>query len=71
MTIAIVLNNGKEIRVKCDGVRTTRSTLTGTLDNMEFHNTTENKPLYINVDHVLMVYRVLSDEEDVIGEPFK
>lgn len=58
MTIVIVFKNGYELRTKCESVETTRSDLT----DISYQGIEENKPLYINFDEVLCVYRVVSDE---------
>ena len=62
MTIVIVFKNGYELRTKCENVETTRSNLTGRVTNIYFQDIEENKPLDINFDEVLCIYRVVSDE---------
>lgn len=63
MTIVIVMDNGSELRVKCEECKIKENELTGLITNMNFKGITENKPLYIPTDHIQMVYRVLSDEQ--------
>ena len=62
MTIVIVFKNGYELRTKCENVETIRSNLTGRITNISYQDIEENKPLDINFDEVLCIYRVVSDE---------
>ena len=62
MTIVIVFKNGYELRTKCENIEVTRSSLTGRITNISYLDIEENKPLDINFDEVLCIYRVVSDE---------
>lgn len=62
MTIVIVFKNGYELRTKCKNVEVIRSNLTGRITNISYQGIEENKPLDINFDEVLCIYRVVSDE---------
>lgn len=63
MTIVIVFKNGYELRTKCKSVKITRDNLTGRITNVNYEGITENKPLDINFDEVICIYRVISDED--------
>ena len=63
MTIVIVFKNGYELRTKCENVETTRNNLTGKITNISYEGITENKPLDINFDEIICIYRVMSDED--------
>ena len=65
MTIVIVFKSGYELRTKCENVETTRSSLTGRVTNISYQGVEENKPLDINFNEVLCIYRVLNDECDI------
>ena len=62
MTIVIAFKNGYELRTKCENVEVARSNLTGRITNISYLDIEENKPLDINFDEVLCIYRVVSDE---------
>ena len=62
MTIVIVFKNGYELRTKCENVEVTRSDLTGRITNISYQGIEENKPLDINFNEVICIYRVVSDE---------
>ena len=63
MTIVIVFKNGYELRTKCENVKITRDNLTGRITNISYEGITENKPLDINFDEIICIYRVMSDED--------
>ena len=63
MTIVIVFKNGYELRTKCKSVETTRNNLTGRITNIDYKGITENKPLGLDFDEVICIYRVMSDED--------
>ena len=65
MTIVIVFKSGYELRTKCENVETTRSSLTGRVTDISYQGVEENKPLDINFNEVLCIYRVLNDECDI------
>lgn len=62
MTIVIVFKNGYELRTKCENLEATRSSITGRVTNISYQDIEENKPLDINFNEVLCIYRVVSDE---------
>lgn len=62
MTIVILFKNGKEIRVKCEESKIHENILTSQIEKMRFEGVTENKPIFVNPDEVIAVYRVVSDE---------
>lgn len=62
MTIVIVFKNGYELRTKCEKIETTRDGITGRITNINYSGITENKPIDVNFDEVLCIYRVMSDE---------
>ena len=63
MTIVIVFKNGYELRTKCKSVKISRDNLTGRITNISYEGITENKPLDINFDEIICIYRVMSDED--------
>ena len=63
MTIVIVFKNGYELRTKCKSIKTSRDNLTGRITNISYEGITENKPLDINFDEIICIYRVVSDED--------
>ena len=63
MTIVIVFKNGYELRTKCKSIKTSRDNLTGRITNISYEGITENKPLDINFDEIICIYRVMSDED--------
>ena len=63
MTIVIVFKNGYELRTKCKNVKITTDNLTGRVTNISYEGITENKPLDINFDEIICIYRVMSDED--------
>lgn len=63
MTIAIVFKNGFELRTKCEEIETARNNLTGRITNISYKGIKENKPIEVNFDEVICIYRVMSDED--------
>ena len=63
MTIVIVFKNGYELKTKCKDLEVTRNNLSGRITNLSYKDVTENKPIDVNFDEVLCMYRVISDEE--------
>ena len=63
MTIVIVFKNGYELRTKCKNVKISRDNLTDRVVNISYEGITENKPLDINFDEIICIYRVMSDED--------
>lgn len=70
MTIVILFDNGKEIRVKCSKCTIDKSFMTNLIESIRFEEVKENLPTYIDFRHVIAVYRVQSDEmiADMGGE---
>lgn len=70
MTIAILFDNGKEIRVNCSKCTVNKSLITDLIESIRFEEIKENLPMYIDYRHVIAVYRVQSDEmiADMGGE---
>lgn len=62
MTIVIVFKNGYELRTKCTNCVVTKNNVTGKVTNIDYLGITENKPFDFNVDEILCIYRVVSDE---------
>lgn len=61
MTIVIVFDSGYEVRMKCNEFALSRGPL-GDINGYEAKGITENKILEFNPDHIVCVYRVMSDE---------
>ena len=61
MTIGFIFKNGYELKVKCGSFSSTKNGL-GQLTGYEMENITENKPIYMDLDEVICVYRVVTDE---------
>lgn len=63
MTIVLVLDDGFELRVKCEDCEITRNGF-GVITNIHFSGIKENKPLFLPTERLKCVYRVLSDEKE-------
>ena len=63
MTIVIVFKNGYELKTKCESLDIEKDKLTGRVTHINFHGVTENKPIDIDFDEILCIYRVMSDEK--------
>ena len=63
MTVVFVFKNGYELKVKCENITLTTSNLTGRIAGYQMDDIDSNKPLYIDVDEIICVYRVMADEE--------
>lgn len=61
MTIVIMFKNGKELRMKCEGFNIKRS-IGGELTGWEYKGAKENAITWMNMDEVLCIYRVISNE---------
>jgi len=61
MTIGIVFKTGYELKMKCKSYEITKNGF-GYITNLSFDGITENMPVYWNIEDVLCVYRVASDE---------
>lgn len=62
MTIVIVFKNGYELKTKCTNADITKNSLTGQVTNIKYSGVTENKPLNVDFDEVICIYRIVSDE---------
>ena len=62
MTIVIMFRNGTEIRLKCDEFEHT--TKGNAITKIKWDGCTENNPIWLDVDEILCIYRVMSDEQD-------
>lgn len=62
MTIRIILKNGVEFSTQCTEFNLERDKLTGILVGWSAAGITENKPVYIDMNQIAAVVRVLSDE---------
>lgn len=61
MTIVLLFKSGKEVRVKCDKFDVERNRL-GVMTNFSAEGISENKFLYVNMEDLDCIYRVISDE---------
>ena len=62
MTICFVFKGGYTLQTKCKDFSVERDVF-GEVTGCEFEGTTENKPLALNFNEIVCIYRVLSDEE--------
>lgn len=62
MTIRIILKNGSEFSVKCKEFAVKRNEL-NEIVGYEIKGIEENKPLYIDFNHIAAIVRVFSDEK--------
>lgn len=62
MSVRVILKNGAEFTIKCDEftVKKTYGAMTG----YDIKGITENKPVYINIDEIAAIVRVMSDEQE-------
>ena len=63
MTVVIAFKNGYELKMNCEEINATRDKLTGRITGITYDGVTENKPLDVDFNEVLCIYRVMSDEE--------
>ena len=61
MTIVFVFRNGFELKMKCKKFTLERNGL-GKITGYSASGISENKPLELDFDELLCIYRVLSDE---------
>lgn len=64
MTIVIVMENNLELKVKCKNFKMTKNKFTGDITGLDFEGMTENEPLYLPIEKIKLIYRVMSDEKD-------
>ena len=62
MTIVIAFKNGYELKTKCEKFNATRDNVTGRITGITYDGVTENKPLDVDFNEVLCIYRIMSDE---------
>lgn len=62
MTIVIMFRNGTELRIKCDQFK--HAIRGNSLEKLSWDGCTENFPLWLDINEILCVYRVFSDEQD-------
>ena len=63
MKIIIMLKNGKEISVECDVCETETNHFTGELESISVNQATDKRIMYLNMEHVVCVYRVFESNE--------
>lgn len=61
MTIVFVMNDGKELKMKCEEFTAEKNGL-GMITSWNATGITENKPIYMPIENIKMIYRVVSDE---------
>ena len=61
MTIVIIMNDDFELRVKCKDYEIEKNGI-GSITNIMFNGIKENKPIYLPVNKIKYIYRVVSDE---------
>lgn len=64
MTIVFVFKNGEKLKSKCEDFSVTTS-FTTQLTGFEMNGITENKPVYVDMNNIQCIYRVMSDESEV------
>lgn len=57
MTIVFVFKNGFELRMKCTNFDASCNSITGRMVDFGADGVTENKPIDINYDELICVYR--------------
>ncbi len=63
MSIRIILKNGVEFTIKCNGFVLEKNVL-GEIAGYKIDGVTENKPVYIDFEQIAAIVRVLSDEHN-------
>lgn len=61
MTIVIMFKNGQELRMKCTNFKRKVDGL-GQLTSIEYEGGSENAFAWIDINEILCIYRVMSDE---------
>lgn len=61
MTIKVILKSGLEFAVRCDKF-TIEKNIVGQITRYEVEGIAENEPVYLNLEEVAAIVRVLSDE---------
>lgn len=61
MTIVLLFKSGKEVRVKCDKFDIERNGL-GVITSFSAEEISENKFLYVDMQGLDCIYRIMSDE---------
>lgn len=67
MSVRIIFKNGFEFTVKCETFTVTRDGL-NEVTGYKWEGVTENKSLYFDMNEILAVIRIMSDEQDESGE---
>ena len=62
MVVVIKFKNGTDLNVECKEFKVEISGLTGTLSSYSIKGITRHKPVYIDLNEVLCIYR--DDKED-------
>lgn len=63
MTIVFVMNDNRELRMKCKEFTIEKNGV-GMITGWQAKGVTENKPIYMPIGNVKMIYRVMSDESE-------
>ena len=63
MTVVFVFKNGYELKVKCENINLTVNNLTGQITGYEIEGIKDNKLLYADLNEILCIYRVSTDEK--------
>ena len=57
MTVIFVFKNGYELKVKCENCTLSTNYLTGQITGYKMDGIEDNKPLYIDFNEILCVYK--------------
>lgn len=57
MVVVIKFKNGTDLRVECEEFKVETSGLTGTISSYSIKGITRNRPVYIDLNEVLCIYR--------------
>lgn len=63
MTMRVILKSGAEFAVKCEEF-TVKKTC-GKMTGYDIKDIIENKPVYVDIDEIAAIVRVMSDEQEV------
>lgn len=63
MIISVVFKSGFELWIKCEKIDISVNKLTGQLTKYAIAGIEDNKPIYIDVNEIACIYRVLQNEE--------
>ena len=62
MTIIFVFKNGRELKAECEHFNLTMNRFTGKIEGYKMSGIEGDKPLYVDLDEVLYVYKAGIDE---------